>query len=213
MTKEEILTDIYFTIRDLSGWVTTATESCFDPREIEYLERLDDEFSSYDSKREAEKCFSEVDRGGGYDIFFLDNDEEKLKFLSKKLFEIDSEIKLSIRFHHPLHTKSCLSEYEETKKLFKKIRGRNIHKGKDMDWEIPEWKIQKARSKPLNEYLGLEEKARIQCPFHKGEDKNFSLSKGFGYCFVCNEWSDAIKWVQVIEHKSFKEAVEILCNS
>ena len=50
------------------------------------------------------------------------------------------------------------------------------------------------------------------CPFHEEKTPSFNVTpaRGLFYCFSCSEGGDVIKFVQMIDHLSFAEAVERL---
>src|ERR1035437_2080655 len=50
------------------------------------------------------------------------------------------------------------------------------------------------------------------CPFHEEKTPSFNVTpaRGLFYCFSCSEGGDVIKFVQLIDHLSFAEAVERL---
>ena len=52
------------------------------------------------------------------------------------------------------------------------------------------------------------------CPFHDEKTPSFRVtpSKGFYYCFGCNEGGDVIRFVERINNMSFTEAVEFLAG-
>lgn len=55
------------------------------------------------------------------------------------------------------------------------------------------------------EYLGL-------CPFHSEKRPSFYVNeeKGFFHCFGCGKSGDVIRFIEVVEKVSFKEALNIL---
>lgn len=48
---------------------------------------------------------------------------------------------------------------------------------------------------------------RIPCPFHNGEDRNFSVKNNSYKCFVCGEHGDAISFVQKYFNLDFLSAI------
>jgi hypothetical protein len=89
---------------------------------------------------------------------------------------------------------------------FRRIRN---EKFPQLDKEVKEWEKGRARDFPLFQLLGLFSGERIPCPFHKGKDKNFMV-KDIGYCFVCHEHCDSIRWQMVFRNMNFPDAVRSL---
>jgi hypothetical protein len=153
-------------------------------------------------------------REGGVDLVCLETDDEKMSFLSKLIFngwmEIDREMKMGASLLTLSLKKKGMIGYE---KDFQKIRARQIHK--DLPTQamaLPEWKIEQARRYPLSRLLSEQlVMGRMKCPFHNGESNNFMVKES-GYCFVCGEWCDSIKYMMQIEKRSFREAVEELAG-
>lgn len=211
---ERNLFDIYFKIRHLSGWVTHCKEAGFTEEELIHMEKLDDEFASYDPLKAIREWLKEIDSEISPDVFFSETDVEKLAHLRQIIFDGWLEIGNLLRDEIPLPLILIKKAgILKTEKLFSKIRARQIHK--DMptqSMELPEWQITKAREYPLSDLVAGELKqGRMKCPFHKGKDNNFMV-KERGYCFVCGEWADSIKYLMEIEKYSFREAVLRLCQ-
>lgn len=78
-----------------------------------------------------------------------------------------------------------------------------------LDTRLKSFEIERAMKFPLNELLGLKNKTRIPCPFHKGTDDNFLVTH-YGYCFVCKKNCDSIRWQMEMKNMNYREAVKSL---
>jgi hypothetical protein len=75
---------------------------------------------------------------------------------------------------------------------------------------ITEQDIEKARSVPLSDYLGHDEK--IICPFHNDSNPSLHIthSKGLWFCHGCSAKGDVISLVMKLKNVNFINAVKIL---
>lgn len=215
MIKEKIkrrLFDIYMDIRNLPAWLYHCKEAGYEKEELEYLEKLDDEFMDYNPVKQANKWADEVLRNGGPDVYLSDDDEQKIQTLSESISDCYERIG-KIMSGSWSYADIILSKHnvQHLEKLRSKIRSRHIHATQPYE-QVAEWQITKAREYPLEEYLGIKTSTYIQCPFHEDKKPSF-LVKGFGYCFSCQSWADSLKWLQTQENYSFRDAVKKLSGS
>jgi len=206
-TKDNLF-DIYFIIRKKSGWLADCLGAGYTKEDIEFLESLDDEFSSYDSSRDLKEFEKSIEREGGNDLLEI-SDEDKLKELHKKIFIILEYYRKLFKedgeyINRLFYLKN--SKLDEYKKLATLIRGKQIYK--DHPEGITEREISIAKEFPLSRLLGKE--GRIPCPFHVGDNNNFLINENYGYCFKCGEWADSIKWLMKIDGLNFVDAVKKL---
>jgi DNA primase len=66
----------------------------------------------------------------------------------------------------------------------------------------------------VQSYVTLDKKYKGKCPFHPDENPSFSVNpKGqYFYCFGCGVGGDVIKFLELIENKSFREALKDLAS-
>lgn len=214
MIAEKNLFDIYFIIRKNAGWLAYCHEAGYSKDEMEYLEKLDDEFGSYQPEKEADNWAREVMKGGGPDVFFAETDDDKIRLLCSQIdndvLEIGRLMKAGESW--PIINVTLKKSLDSKIAMRDKVRARQIHTKYPDAMQVTEYQITFARRYPLAKLLGRKESDRIPCPFHGGENNNFSLKNGWGYCFKCGESCDSIKWLMTQKGMKFKDAVLELQN-
>lgn len=212
MEKEITIEDVYFAVREIPGWLKYFRDADYSDDDLAYLEALDDLYRDYDSREEIRQWEKEIEKAGGLEPWELDSDTDKIILLTKKIDELNKEIVRRIKRGDPYHLiKIVVPEITHLTKERDRIRARMVHRDQPDSFKLPEWKITKARQYPLEKLIGDQLKnGRMPCPFHNGKDNNFSIKGSYGWCFVCNEWCDSIKWLMKIEGLTFREAVEQL---
>jgi hypothetical protein len=98
---------------------------------------------------------------------------------------------------------------DESKKIISEFRKERNTRFPELDNDLKDFEIERARNYPLFKLLNLHSGERIPCPFHNGKDDNFMV-KDYGFCFVCNKPCDSISWQMEFKRMSFKEAVRSL---
>ena len=98
---------------------------------------------------------------------------------------------------------------DETKKIVSEFKKERNVRFPELDNDLKDFEIDRARNYPLFRLLNVHSGERIPCPFRGGEDANVGVDT-FGYCYVCNKKSDSIKWQMEFKRMSFKEAVKSL---
>lgn len=75
---------------------------------------------------------------------------------------------------------------------------------------ISGYHIERARSYPMEELLGVESGRRILCPFHDDHHPSASIKNNKLRCFVCNKTWNPIDYVMEKNGLSFPDAVRRL---
>lgn len=205
------LTDIYFIVRGVSGWLSHCKEAGYADDELDYLEELDNEFGAYQPVMSANRWAHDVMQGGGPDVHFADTADEKLGILAQQIMAgwLDVKSAFGSGTAFPLVHRMIIS-VKEKEKLRDQISLKNVKKHETGD-QVSEWEIEKAREYPLENIIGDKLKhGRMPCPFHNGKDNNFSVKNGIGRCFVCGVSCDSIKYLMEIDRMSFLDAVRYL---
>lgn len=207
--REGDLMDIYFSVRDFPAWLAYFSE--YPKEDIEFLEKLDDEFFTYRPDREVSLWVAEINKQGGYEMVSLETEDEKMSAIASKIYDFYTEAGIMISgswsYADVILTRRTI---ERLHKIKNRIRAKMVHKPDSGD-SVSDWEIENARNRPMSFVVKENVKfERIPCPFHTGKDRNFWIKGNFGYCHVCGEWCDAIKWRMVIDGMDFKSAVRSL---
>jgi hypothetical protein len=194
------LFEIYFLIRKNPAWIADCKDAGFNQEELDQLDRFDDEFFSYDPEMQAHKNIK----------FTYDTDDEEMKIIAEELDRIYREF-AEERSHGrallDILVWSKIRGVDQLEKRLKSRRSRQLFSPSERG-SLTDLEILRARETPLRVVAGDEK--RIPCPFHGGESNNFAIYDRTGYCFVCGEWADAIKWLMKLSGLSFVDAVKRL---
>ena len=210
MIDENFLTQTYWNVRQCPGWLPGVSKSLrLSLEEVWYLEWLDEIYHYMDKPK-----LEPNPEGRRYWKRVQDNSEPINKWenrIKKELrWGIDDGMapKEKIRILSE-NIADCVidSEKQAMERERNRVQAGVYHRGSRTQTKDFHHKIERAKSVPLERFLGT---GRVPCPFHQGEDNNFLVNGDWGYCFVCGESADAIKYHMRVNGKSFKEAVEFL---
>lgn len=85
----------------------------------------------------------------------------------------------------------------------------NFFRKEELNGEITDADIQRAKDYPLKQLIGTQ-KDFILCPYHQERKASCYLKKNFGFCFSCGKHFDSIQYLQDKEGLSFVETVKRL---
>jgi hypothetical protein len=209
-----VLTKTYYRVCHTPGWAARIAAKA--PAEwVEYMERLDERMQPVYAAIDA--WGREIFRNFGHEIALEDDENEKVKKLSARIFDVYQHIGGLIDRDAPygeiLFTVK-VSRLREMEKLRTGIRTRQLFRGnREGSDAATDAEILEARKVPLEAVCGpLERGAKILCPFHADKNPSMYVKNGFGYCFSCHEWCDSIRYVRTVDGMSFKEAVKYVLD-
>ena len=209
------LTDIYFVIRQVPGWLAWCKSADYTDSEIGFLEKMDDEYKNYNPASEIEKWEQEIDKEFDLDVWSASDNQEKLSVLTWKyshwrrlyFMKCGRDINEAIRIDRKVSHIEHLMRMTKAKLNFRDTGRKNYLLSDDQ--------IRKASFYPLERLLdefGIEitKSNKIICPFHEDKHPSMWIKKGFGYCFSCQASVDSVGWLMRIEGYSFPDAVRRL---
>lgn len=221
MIKEELkinLFEDYLIMREMPGWLRYFREADYSQGELDYLESLDDEFSSYNPEKEANDWAGKVmDQGGPY-IYFEEDSDKKLSLISGKIGGIYKEYEEKFMRDEPYSSRFIslnLSGVDRLEKLRRGVRGKQLHVEEKLKFGtssgVDDIEIERARSYPLEQLVpDINKHGRVLCPFHPDKNPSALVRNGYFYCFTCGESSDSIKWLMTQHNFTFVQAVKKL---
>lgn len=204
------LFDIYFFMRQKTGWLADCKEAGYSREDIEFLEKLDDEMRDYQPARDANEWASGICKKGGHEIISCESDDERVALLTQRIAGLYLEMEKLITGPYVI----VIIRREELRRLEKirnSFRAHQVHTTNHI--EGMDSRIARAREFPLEKLVTLEGRLPyIVCPFHDDTRPSMLVKNGFGYCFSCGAWTDSIKWLMTQKKMAFREAVEELCR-
>lgn len=217
---EKRLIDIFFLISAKPGWLADCVDAGFDKEEIEILEKAGQEFLSYAPEREITAWVKSIEREGGPEIYSAENDDEKIKMLSREIAGIYRDYEKSMWADEPYQERALMlviRGVERLEKLRRGIRGRQLHTQEKaagvVSDRITDQDIESARGYPLERLIPDFDMARagyIECRWHEDKKPSMLVKNGFGYCFACAKSIDSIGWLMDVDRMGFIDAVKFL---
>lgn len=221
----DALFDLFMLIRNKTGWLADCVEAGFSEDDIEHLERFSVDLHGYNPDDEVADWDRQIEREGGADVYFAENEDDKIKLLSEKIAGVYRDYERSMWNDEPYADRAirlAVSGVDRMEKLRRGIRGRQLHKDEMekakstpgyVSDRISDQDIERARLYPLERLIPDFDMARagyVRCRWHEDKKPSMLVKNGFGYCFTCAKSVDSIRWLMEVDNMGFIDAVKYL---
>lgn len=217
MITEEIqrnLFDVYFAIKQVPAWLVWCKEADYNQEELDYLEKLDNEFRGYQPEKEADIWAEGVNQNGGREVYFEENVDMKISILSGRIIRGYEDALKQMKARIPfVYIKWEIDYIKKIERLRRNIRANQCHqpdqKGPNGS-RVTDADIVRAREYPIEKLIEVGPGGKVLCPFHSDTRPSATIKGNFFWCYTCSTWADSIKWKMEIDKLSFVEAVKYL---
>lgn len=212
--SERDLSALYEAAKNIpSGIRLLFTNPHLTPDNLDFLDHLDRH--DLDLTRRLRALDRQVEASGGWEVARLETDEEKMALIVDKITMIEQDFELMKRMDRPAIERQLMAivrGYDRWKKLRDKIRSRMLYAAFPQSDRVTDSDIEAARHVPLEDLVEPNKQQKILCPFHADRNPSMYVANGFGHCFSCGAWTDAIKYLMTTQNINFVDAVKALRN-
>jgi len=218
--EPKILTMIYHNVNKYPGWLSGVTKSLnLTSEEISFLEQLDDDFlwsRTVQENKQIAKIEKEMTRDYEWGILVAETDDQRIKILTQNITDAYSLYEESFKRDEPILNRMLilkLRDVEGMERLRQRLRIKTLGPIERESFRLTDYEIEKARDFPLEELVGpLAPGNKIICHWHDDSKPSMWIKNNYGWCFVCQTWTDSIKWQMEMGQMAFHEAVKYLCG-